>query len=157
MLDVGCSAITKSSRLATELLMCILVALSFAPPTLAQGTFTLQVGAPPSPPTPLVTHGDTWRYHKGTNAPQAGWQTVADASLDSTWGSGNGGFGYANNANETSLCQTLLADMLNRYATVYMRRSFQIAGAIDPSLRLTLMMDWVRWSEQLMILRAEAQ
>ncbi len=116
--------------------------LSFAAPAWAQGTFSVQVGTPPSPPTPLVNHGDLWRYHKGTNAPQAGWQTISDASLDTTWSSGNGGIGYADNANETSNCQTLLADMRNRYTTVYLRRSVQINNAVDPNLHILLTMDW---------------
>src|SRR5207249_662379 len=114
--------------------------LAFSAP--AQDTFTLQVGAPPAPPTPLVNHADTWRYHKGTNAPQAGWQSIADSALDATWASGNGGIGYADNANETSLCQTLLHDMRTNYTTVYLRRSFQISDTIDPDLRLVLTMDW---------------
>src|SRR6185295_15486348 len=61
----------------------------------------------------LVSHTDTWRDHKGTNAPQTNWQTVSDAALDATWGVGNGGFGYADNTPETSNCQTLLPDMRN--------------------------------------------
>src|SRR5438128_1138710 len=120
----------------------ILTGLSIAASTWGQGIFTLQVGSPPSPPTTLVSHGDLWRYHKGTNAPQAGWQTVADASLDITWASGNGGIGYADNANETSLCQTLLNDMKGLYTTVYLRRSFQITNAIDENQHLVLTMDW---------------
>ena len=123
-------------------ILCILVGLSFATSTCGQGIFTLQVGSPPSPPTPLVNHGDLWRYHKGTNAAQAGWRTIADASLDLTWASGNGGVGYADNANETSLCQTLLADMTNRYTTIYLRRSFLITNTADSNLHLSLTMDW---------------
>ena len=91
----------------------------------------------------LVGHGETWRYRKGkVNAPQATWKTVADASLDATWLSGNGGIGYADNANETSLCQTVLGDMHNAYTTVAMRKSFQVAAAPDPTLHLILAMDW---------------
>src|ERR1051326_215788 len=78
--------------------------------------------------TPLVNHGDSWRYRKGTNAPQANWKTATDAGLDSTWLTGNGGIGYADNATETQLCQTLLPDMINFYRTVYMRRTFSVAS-----------------------------
>src|SRR5437016_387932 len=120
----------------------IFIGLSMAVPMLAQGTLTVQVGSPPSAPTPLVNHGDLWRYHKGTNAPQAGWRTISDASLDLTWASGNGGIGYADNANETSLCQTLLTDMTNRYTTIYLRRSFLITNTADSNLHLSLTMDW---------------
>jgi hypothetical protein len=104
--------------------------------------FTAQVGTPASPPTPLVSHGDVWRFHKGTNAPVSGWTTNADGTLDAAWGSGPGGFGYADNLNETSLVQTVLSDMLNRYTTVYFRRSFQVATPIDPSVHLQLTMDY---------------
>jgi len=46
----------------------------------------------------LVNHGDLWRYRKGTSAPSADWQTNADATLDSSWLSGPGGFGYGDAA-----------------------------------------------------------
>src|ERR1051325_10528824 len=92
--------------------------------------------------TPLVNHGDSWRYHKGTNAPQTGWKTIADASLDSTWASGNGGIGYADNTTETQFVQTMLSDMRNLYTTVYIRRTFQIASSVDPTSHLKLTMDW---------------
>ena len=67
------------------------------------GTLTVQVGAPSVPPMPLVSHGDIWRYRKGTNAPPTGWQTNADDTLDASWLSGPGGFGYADNDDATVL------------------------------------------------------
>ncbi|MBK7999749.1 MAG: hypothetical protein IPK15_13795 [Verrucomicrobia bacterium] len=30
----------------------------------------------------LVSAGSNWHYHKGTNAPQTNWKTIADASLN---------------------------------------------------------------------------
>src|SRR6266480_1283992 len=122
--------------------LCVFIGLSFVAPARAQGIFSVQIGTPSSPPTLLVNHGDLWQYHKGTNAPQSGWQTISDASLDTTWANGDGGIGYADNANETSLCQTLLTDMRNFYTTAYLRRSFQITNTVDPNLRLLLTMDW---------------
>jgi hypothetical protein len=92
--------------------------------------------------TPLVNHGDSWRYRKGTNAPQADWKTSTDAALDPSWLTGNGGIGYANNANETQLCQTLLTDMINKYRTVYMRSTFTIASAVNTNAHLQLTMDF---------------
>ncbi|MEY2408929.1 MAG: hypothetical protein QOF48_1599, partial [Verrucomicrobiota bacterium] len=96
--------------------------------------------------TPLVNHQDVWRYHKGTNAPQAGWKTLADASLDATWGTGTGGFGYADNVSETNLCRTLLLDMkgaaATNYTTIYMRKQFTLASAVDADLHLFLSMDF---------------
>src|SRR5882724_10682063 len=93
-------------------------------------------------PVPLVSHGDAWRYHKGTNAPAVDWKTAGDASLGATWLSGNGGFGYADNAPETTNCQTLLPDMQNSYTTLYMRRQFEITNAIASDAHLMLRMDW---------------
>jgi len=107
------------------------------------GIFTLQVGTPPPPPTSLVRASDTWRYHKGTNSPTSGWQTNADATLDSTWATGAGGFGFAaDNPNETVQCQTMLSDMYNLYSTFYMRRTLTITVAPNSTQRLLLTMDW---------------
>lgn len=94
---------------------------------------------------PLVNHGDIWRYRKGTTAngaPQANWKTVAEASLDGTWLTGNGGFGYADNTTETALCQTILSDMRNSYPTVALRKSFQVTSDLDATMHLQLTMDW---------------
>jgi hypothetical protein len=82
--------------------------------------------------TSLVNHTDTWRYYKGTNAPQTNWQTVSEAALDATWGVGNGGFGYADNTSETNNCQTLLPDMRNGYTTLYIRRTFEVTNPLTP-------------------------
>src|SRR5204862_77108 len=82
------------------------------------------------------------RYHKGSTAPQADWKTAADSNLDASWLSGAGGIGYADNAPETALCQTLLTDMRNSYRTVYLRRSFVLTNDIDSLRQLTLIMDW---------------
>ena len=92
--------------------------------------------------TPLVNHGDSWRYHKGTSAAQADWKTTPDSGLNASWLTGNGGFGYADNSAEVALVQTTLADMLNGYTTVFMRRTFQVASAVDADLHLMLTMDW---------------
>jgi len=90
----------------------------------------------------LVSHTNTWRYRKGTSAPQTNWKTVADAGLNATWLSGNGGIGYADNTNETSRCATLLTDMRNGYSTVAMRHTFQVTSNIDSNFHLVLTMDW---------------
>jgi hypothetical protein len=95
-----------------------------------------------APPIPLVNHGDVWHYRKGTNAPQADWQTAAEASLDATWASGKGGFGYADNTAETANCQTLLGDMEDHYTTLYLRKQFTITNVVEADLHLMLRMDW---------------
>lgn len=92
--------------------------------------------------TPLVAYSDAWRYHKGTNAVQANWKTMADSGLDTTWPTGNGGFGYADNPSELALVQTPLTDMAGRYTTVFMRRTFDVTAAVDPALHLALTMDF---------------
>lgn len=118
------------------------LATLFGSSAVAQNAITVQVGSPALPPVPLVNHGDTWLWHKGTNAPAAGWQTVSDASLDATWSSGPGGFGYADNVNETNQVKTILSDMLNRYTTFYVRKAFTTTASLDPTAHLELTMDY---------------
>lgn len=93
-------------------------------------------------PVPLVDHGAAWHYRKGTSAPQLDWKTTADAGLDVTWLVGNGGFGYADNAAETTNCQTLLSDMSGAYTTFYIRNQFILTNAVAPDAHLFLRMDW---------------
>ncbi|HKQ38598.1 MAG TPA: hypothetical protein VJ063_11010, partial [Verrucomicrobiae bacterium] len=106
---------------------------------------TVQVGAPPNPPTPLVRHSDTWFFHKGTNAVQANWQTISDASLNADWGSAQGGFGYGdpNIANTAPNYEsTMLPDMINRYTTLFIRKTFTVSSPVDSSLDLLLTVDY---------------
>jgi hypothetical protein len=88
-------------------------------------------------PIPLVDRGDTWRYRKGTSAPAADWASVADASLDASWSSGAGGFGYGDGDDATSL-----ADMRDGYITVYTRAAFDVTAAMDPARHLRLTVDY---------------
>jgi len=91
----------------------------------------------------LVNHGDAWRYRKNNGSgPQSNWKSVTDSGLDASWLTGNGGFGFADNTNETGLCQTLLSDMHNVYTTVAMRKSFQVTSNLNATLHITLTMDW---------------
>jgi hypothetical protein len=108
---------------------------------------TVQVGAPSAPHIPLVEHTNTWHWHKGTNAPTAGWRSNSDASLDDTWGSGPGGFGYSTDTpNETNQCRTILSDMLGssatNYSTFYIRRTFTIDAGADTNAHLLLTVDF---------------
>ena len=41
-----------------------------------------------------------------------------------------------------SQCQTILGDMINKYTTVHIRRSFEVAAPISPDQRLLLTMDY---------------
>jgi hypothetical protein len=95
----------------------------------------------------LVDHFTVWNWHKGTNAPAIGWQTNADASLGTTWGSGPGGFGYSTDTpNETNQCRTILGDMSGttaaNYSTFYIRKSFQITNAVDSAMHIQFTMDY---------------
>jgi len=103
-------------------------------------SLTVQVGSPAPPPTPLVNHGDTWSWHKGTNAPQASWQTIDDATLDATWSSSAGGFGYGDAGIVGEA--TTLSDMLNRYTTFFIRRTFTIGTQVDTTRHLMLTVDY---------------
>jgi hypothetical protein len=123
--------------------LLLLTLVTLAPQLRGQGVFTIQVGSLAPAPVPLVAHSDVWAFHKGTNAPAPGWQTNADNTLDATWARGAGPFGYAvDNASEVALVQTPLPDMQDRYSTFYIRRSFEVTNAPDPSQPLSLVMDW---------------
>lgn len=105
-----------------------------------QGVFTVNVGSSsggPAVATPLVRHGDDWRFRFGTNAPQVDWKSAGDASLDATWLTGPGGFGY-----EDGDDATVLNVMSNRFSTLYIRREFVIANAPGTNEQLRLIMDW---------------
>lgn len=91
--------------------------------------------------TTLVNANDVWRYRKGVSAPAANWKTALDSALDSTWLNGKGGFGYADNTTETSLCGTLLSDMKGKYSTVAMRKSFSISSTPSDVSHLILTVD----------------
>jgi hypothetical protein len=101
--------------------------------------FTAQFGAPTAPPTVLVEHPNLWSFRRGTNAPQADWQTAADAGLDATWASAPGGFGFGDlgiigentTVNIGSVCTTL-----------YIRRSFTVTASPDTNSHLYLVVDY---------------
>jgi hypothetical protein len=81
---------------------------------------------------PLVTEGQTlipalstWRYWKGTNeasSPASAWRNPAYS--DAHWAVGAAPFHYG----EGLSGGTTLADMRNRYTSVFLRREFQVAA-----------------------------
>ncbi len=94
-------------------------------------------------PTPLVDRGDTWRYRKGTSAPAASWASVADASLDASWLSGAGGFGYGDNDDVTTLSDMrMVPGGTPGYITVYTRASFGVTAGMGPARHLRLTVDY---------------
>ncbi len=113
---------------------------SAAAPAFGQ-TFTLRIGPAPLPPTPLVSHGDSWRYRPGrTNAPQADWTTAENAALDGTWLTGQGGFGYGDPGIVGEA--TTLGTMLNNYSTLFIRHEFTLPEAVDPARRIQVTVDY---------------
>ncbi len=87
---------------------------------------------------PIIDAGDDWRYRKGTSAPQANWQTVADAALDSGWLTGAGGFGYGDDDDATEL-----ADMEDSYRSVYIRKAFTVEpGDLPATDEIILSIDY---------------
>jgi hypothetical protein len=87
---------------------------------------------------PVINHGDPWRYRKGTSAPQADWQTIADGALDASWLTGPGGFGYGDGDDAT-----ILDDMEDSYRTVYIRRAFTVgAGDLASTDKVLLTVDY---------------
>jgi len=94
-------------------------------------------------PVPLVNSGDIWFLHKGTNAPQSDWKTVADGGLAASWVASQGGFGYStDNPGELADCRTTLGDMQNLYTTIYLRKSFVVSSDPAANQHLLLDMDW---------------
>ena len=109
-----------------------LLALITAPATFAQLA-----------PTTLVDRADTWRYRKGTSAPVADWASVTDASLDASWLSGPGGFGYGDGDDATTLSDMRrVAGGAPGYITVFSRASFNVTPAMDPARHLRLTLDY---------------
>jgi hypothetical protein len=109
-----------------------LIALTIVPAAFAQ-----------LPPTPLVDHSDTWRYRKGTSEPPANWASVADVSLDATWLTGAGGFGYGDGDDATTLTDMRrVTGGAPGYITLYTRASFNVTPAMDPARHLRLTLDY---------------
>jgi len=106
----------------------------------AEGVFTVNIGNSSNGTqvtTPLVQHSNDWRYRFGTNAPQTDWKSASGASLDATWVTGPGGFGY-----EDGDDATVLNVMSNRFSTLYIRREFVISNSPGTNQQLRLIMDW---------------
>ncbi len=124
-----------------KILLISMLTFSALPSLQAQsGSLTVQVGEAPLPPETLVAHSDGWRYRKGTSEPVADWKTVAEASLDASWLSGPGGFGYGDPGIVGEA--TTLNDMQNNYTTLCIRRSFILSSAVDSIRQLNLTLDY---------------
>ncbi|MEW6234781.1 MAG: CotH kinase family protein [Candidatus Omnitrophota bacterium] len=76
-----------------------------------------------SKPESIVADGEEWRYFRGVRSPSAdplGW--TQNGFDDSSWETGPSGFGYSDNDD-----RTILSDMMNRYTTVFTRKTFHLS------------------------------
>src|SRR5512143_3101343 len=100
----------------------------------AANSMTIQVG---SEGVDLVPAGAAWSFFRGQGP--AGTSAEAWRQIDfddSRWETGPAGFGFGDNDDAT-----VLNDMLGRYATVYIRREFQVAS-ITPNAPVELTTDY---------------
>ncbi|MEJ2544618.1 MAG: CotH kinase family protein [Calditrichaceae bacterium] len=69
----------------------------------------------------IIDQGDSWRYFPGTSEPPANWNS-SDFD-DSSWETGNSGFGYGDGDDQTELSAGILS--------VYLRKTFVIEDIQD--------------------------
>jgi hypothetical protein len=89
----------------------------------------------PVPQTLITSTNAEWRYRKGTNEPAASWRSLSYEE-DSTWVTAQTAIGFGIGGNNT-----VLDDMKDRYASIYLRRPFVITGQIPAVLQLNLNID----------------
>ncbi len=86
------------------------------------------------PPQTFIPVTDTqWHYRKGTSEPagSAGEWRLLNYIEDASWQVGQTSVGYGDGDDNT-----VLADMMNNYTTVYLRHDFVVAAGQIPSLLL---------------------
>jgi len=98
--------------------------------------FLAALSAPPAQAdTLLAKDAGNWRYHKGTTEPsdpRTDWRN--EDYDDSAWSTGQAPFGYGSEAHEAADCNTVLGDMLNTYATLFLRKTFAVTDAARVSV-----------------------
>jgi hypothetical protein len=101
-----------------------------------------QVYVPPNDPS--------WHFRKGTSeasSPVSAWRNLSFVE-DSTWTVGQTSIGYGDDDDHT-----ILADMINNYSSVFLRRTFSVAvGAKPSSLKVRARVDdgcivWINGQE----------
>ncbi len=97
---------------------------------------------------PLVNFNDSWRYRKGTSAPQADWKTTDDSSLDASWLSGPGWIGYGDGG-VANPAGTTLTDMRQTttpanagYRTFAMRKTFTVPPGTPATDQIVIQTDY---------------
>jgi hypothetical protein len=93
---------------------------------------------------PLVNPTDSFRYRKGSSAPQANWRSLPESSLDASWLTGPGFIGYGDGSPGS-----VLSDMRQTttpanpgYLAFFARRSFTIPEGLPATERLFLRSDY---------------
>ena len=105
--------------------------------------------APAGPQVTYVGAGQSWRYRKGTSEasnPVDAWRETGFVE-DGSWATGTAGFGYADGDDNTPL-----NDMEDLYSTVFLRKEFNLTGAIPPQLLIRVYHDdgaivWINGDE----------
>ncbi|MCH2062139.1 MAG: lamin tail domain-containing protein [Roseibacillus sp.] len=105
--------------------------------------------APAGAQVTYVEAGQSWRYRKGTSEasnPVDAWR-MQGFSEDETWVTGTAGFGYGDSDDTTTL-----DDMRNNYASVFLRKEFNLTGTIPTRLEIRVYHDdgaivWINGEE----------
>ena len=105
--------------------------------------------APGGAQVTYVEAGQSWRYRKGTSEasnPVDAWRLQGFAE-DETWVTGTAGFGYGDGDDTT-----VLDDMRNNYASVFLRKEFNLTGTIPTRLEIRVYHDdgaivWINGEE----------
>lgn len=92
----------------------------------------------PLPPLPIV-EGDIWRYFRGVSEPPSNWAILG--FIDSGWEMGPSGFGYGDDDDNTILDAGNPPAMLNNYASIYIRRTFNVVN-VAAVTSVTLSVDY---------------
>ncbi len=101
------------------------------------------------PQVTYVAAGESWSYRKGTSEasdPIDAWR-MQGFGEDGTWSTGRAVFGYADGDDTTSL-----DDMEDSYSTVFLRKEFNLTGAIPNQLLIRVYHDdgaivWINGDE----------
>lgn len=68
----------------------------------------------------IIDRGDEWRYFPGTSEPDSNWHQPG--FIDSTWSTGNSGFGYGDGDDAT---------LISGLTSIYIRREFDISSLLN--------------------------
>ena len=84
----------------------------------------------------IISSGENWHYLAGKNPDDNTWTNLNFEAEEAGWKTGKGGFGYADNDDNT-----ILSDMQNKYTKVYIRKEFVIPEGTELN-RLGLLINY---------------